>query len=56
MRDDTKLTALKRFVGDGIADGTLRPTITRTFAFDQIADAHRFIEAGEHIGKIIVTP
>jgi NADPH:quinone reductase-like Zn-dependent oxidoreductase len=40
-----QLVALKRFVGDGLADGTLRPTIARSFAFDQIADAHRFIEA-----------
>jgi NADPH:quinone reductase-like Zn-dependent oxidoreductase len=45
MRDDAQLAALKRFVGDGLADGTLRPTIARSFAFDQIADAHRFIEA-----------
>ena len=55
MRDDGQLAALKRFVGDGLADGTLRPTIARTFPFDQIADAHRFIEAGEQIGKIVVT-
>jgi NADPH:quinone reductase-like Zn-dependent oxidoreductase len=40
-RDDAQLAALKRFVSDGLADGTLRPTIARTFAFDQIADAHR---------------
>jgi NADPH:quinone reductase-like Zn-dependent oxidoreductase len=55
MRDDDQLAALKRFLGDGLADGTLRPTIARTFPFDQIADAHRFIEAGEQIGKIVVT-
>jgi len=55
MRDDARLAAVKRFVGDGLADGTLRPTIARTFAFDQIADAHRFIEAGEQVGKIVVT-
>ncbi|MGQ7935329.1 zinc-dependent alcohol dehydrogenase family protein [Paraburkholderia sp. D1E] len=54
-RDDTQLTALKRFVDEGIADGTLRPTIARTFAFDDIVSAHRFIEAGEHVGKIVVT-
>jgi NADPH:quinone reductase-like Zn-dependent oxidoreductase len=55
MRDDAQLAALKRFVGEGLADGTLRPAIARTFAFDQIADAHRFIEAGEQVGKIVVT-
>lgn len=54
-RDDAQLTALKRFVSEGIADGTLRPTIARTFAFDELAAAHRFIEAGEQVGKVVVT-
>ena len=54
-RDDAKLAALKQFVSLGLADGTFRPTISRTFTFDQIADAHRFMEAGEQVGKIVVT-
>lgn len=54
-RDDTKRAALKRFVSDGLADGTLRPTIARTFPFERIADAHRFVEAGTQIGKTVVT-
>jgi NADPH:quinone reductase-like Zn-dependent oxidoreductase len=54
-RDDLKLAELKRFVSEGLARGALRPTIARTFAFDDIANAHRFIEAGEQIGKIVVT-
>jgi NADPH:quinone reductase-like Zn-dependent oxidoreductase len=54
-RDDQKLAELKRFVSDGLARGALRPTIARTFTFDDIANAHRFIETGEQIGKIVVT-
>lgn len=54
-RDDVQLAELKSFVNEGLADGTLRPTIDRTFAFDDIAAAHRFIEAGEQVGKIVVT-
>jgi NADPH:quinone reductase-like Zn-dependent oxidoreductase len=54
-RDDEKLAALKTFVGAGLAEGALRPTIARTFAFDDIAEAHRFIEAGEHVGKVVIT-
>ena len=56
MRDDVQLALMKRFVGDGIADGSLRPVIARTFPLDEIADAHRFIESGEQIGKVVVTP
>ena len=47
--------ALKHFVSTGLADGSFRPTIARTFPFHQIADAHRFIEAGEQVGKVVVT-
>ncbi|CAG4927998.1 zinc-dependent alcohol dehydrogenase family protein [Paraburkholderia saeva] len=54
-RDDAQLAALKRFVSEGLADGTLCPAIDRTFPFDEIAAAHRFIEAGEQVGKIVVT-
>lgn len=54
-RDDARLAALKQFVGQGLTDGAFHPTIARTFPFDQIADAHRFMEAGEQVGKIVVT-
>ena len=53
--DDTQLAALKRFVTEGLADGSLSPTISRTFPFDQIVEAHRFMEAGSQVGKIVVT-
>ena len=54
-RDDESLAALKAFVAAGLAEGAFRPTIARTFAFDRIADAHRFVEAGEQVGKVVVT-
>jgi NADPH:quinone reductase-like Zn-dependent oxidoreductase len=53
--DDTQLAALKRFVTEGLGDGSLSPVIARTFPFDEIVEAHRFIEAGSQIGKIVVT-
>jgi NADPH:quinone reductase-like Zn-dependent oxidoreductase len=54
-RDDTKLESLKTFIGDGIVSGDLKPVIAKTFPFDKIVDAHRYLEAGEQIGKIVVT-
>jgi NADPH:quinone reductase-like Zn-dependent oxidoreductase len=50
--------ALKRgvdFVLKGLADGKLVPIIAKTFPLDKIADAHRYMEANEQIGKIVVT-
>jgi NADPH:quinone reductase-like Zn-dependent oxidoreductase len=52
--DDKQLAELKRFVSDGLGDGSLSPSIARTFPFDEIAEAHRFLEAGTQIGKIVV--
>ncbi|RUV30384.1 zinc-binding dehydrogenase, partial [Mesorhizobium sp. M7A.F.Ca.MR.148.00.0.0] len=32
-----------------------KPIIDRTFAFDQIVEAHRYLESNEQFGKIVVT-
>lgn len=38
-----------------VAAGKLKPYIHSTFPLEQIADAHREMESGMHIGKIILT-
>ncbi len=38
-----------------IEAGRIRAVIERTFPLDQAADAHRLLEAGEHVGKIVLT-
>ena len=53
--DDAKLATLKQFVGAGLASRSLNPTIAKVFPFDEIVDAHRYIESGEQVGKIVVT-
>ncbi len=37
-----------------IADGTFKPVIDKVFPLDDAAGAHRHMEAGGHIGKIIL--
>jgi NADPH:quinone reductase-like Zn-dependent oxidoreductase len=54
-RNDQRLAAMKQFVNDGISSGSLVPAIARTFAFDEIVQAHRFLESGNQVGKIVVT-
>ncbi len=39
----------------GLADGHLKPVIAKTFAFDDLAEAHRYLEANQQIGKVVVT-
>lgn len=50
-----KLEQAKSFVNAGLASGKLHPVIDRTFAFEDIAKAHRHMEANAQVGKIVVT-
>ena len=56
----TLLNAAKRaemteFVLRGVANGTLKPIIDKTFPFKDIAEAHRYLESNQHVGKVVVT-
>jgi NADPH:quinone reductase-like Zn-dependent oxidoreductase len=55
VQDPARLDAARRFVLDGLSAGALRPIIAKTFPFEQIADAHRYLESNEQFGKIVVT-
>ncbi|WP_018267068.1 zinc-dependent alcohol dehydrogenase family protein [Methylosinus sp. LW4] len=44
-----------RFILDGLATGSLRPIIARSFPLERIVEAHRFLESNEQIGKVVVT-
>lgn len=35
--------------------GRLKPVVARTFPFDRAADAHRFIQSRQNIGKVVLT-
>lgn len=55
VSDPDRFARGKAFVTDGLTQGALKPIIARTFPLAEIADAHRYMEASEHIGKIVVT-
>ena len=55
VRNPERMAAGKQYVLDGLASGKLKPIIAKTFPFEKIIDAHRFMESNEQIGKIIVT-
>jgi NADPH:quinone reductase-like Zn-dependent oxidoreductase len=38
-----------------LASGALRPVIAKTFEFDEIVAAHRFLESNAQFGKIVVS-
>jgi NADPH:quinone reductase-like Zn-dependent oxidoreductase len=55
VRDAAKLAAAKTFVLAGLKSGALRPVIARTFRFEEIVEAHRYLESNAQFGKIVVT-
>ncbi len=46
--------ALRREVWPLLDSGRVTPVIFRTFPLAQASDAHRLLESGEHIGKIVL--
>ena len=53
--DKTRRKAAIEFVVKGLETGALKPVIDRTFAFDEMADVHRYLERSGQFGKIVVT-
>lgn len=53
--DEDRFARGKDYVYRGLADGSLKPVIDRTFHLNAIADAHRYMESNEQKGKIVVT-
>jgi NADPH:quinone reductase-like Zn-dependent oxidoreductase len=54
--DPERFARAKTLILQGLADGHLKPVIAKTFPLEQIADAHRYLESNQQIGKIVVTP
>ena len=52
--DETRRKAAIEFVTKGLQAGALKPVIDRTFTFDEMADAHRYLEQRGQFGKIVV--
>lgn len=55
VRDPVRLDKAKNFVINALVSGALKPMIAKTFAFEEIAEAHRFLETNQHLGKVVVT-
>ena len=53
--DPARLQAAKSFVLGGLESGALRPIIAKIFRFEEIVDAHRYLESNRQFGKIVVT-
>ncbi|MFK8401847.1 zinc-dependent alcohol dehydrogenase family protein [Pseudomonas sp. BGr12] len=55
LEDPQRLREASDFIYAGLADGSLCPVIARTFAFDEIVEAYRYLESNQQFGKVVVT-
>lgn len=53
--DPKRLERGVAFVNSGLADGSFKPIIAKTFPLEQIVEAHRYLESNQQIGKVVVT-
>ena len=49
------LPALIDYVVSGVKEGFYTPNIDRTFNFDELIEVHRYLEAGDTSGSVVVT-
>ncbi len=52
--DPVVVRRMAAFLTAGLRSGALRPVIDRVFSLGEIADAHRHLERGQQVGKIVV--
>lgn len=55
VRQPEARARLVDYIGRGLASGALRPVIDRTFALEDVAAAHAWLEGNAQVGKIVVT-
>ncbi|MGW4893307.1 zinc-dependent alcohol dehydrogenase family protein [Kitasatospora sp. NPDC004240] len=53
--DRERLRRAEAFVASGLRTGAFAPAVDRVFGLDEIVEAHRYLEAGAQVGKIVVT-
>ena len=49
------LPAMKKYIYDRLADGSFKPKIAKTFPFDQVVEAYKYLESNQQVGKIVIT-
>ena len=53
--DEARRKVAVEYICKGLESGALKPVIDRTFKFDDMVEAHRYLESNGQFGKIVVT-
>lgn len=55
-RDEDKMLPWMTEIMKGVDEGWIRPHVDKTFPFAEVAEAHRYIEDRNNIGKVVLVP
>lgn len=55
IHDPARFAPACAFILNGLLSGEFKPKIAKTFPFEQIVAAHRYLEGNEQLGKVVVT-
>ena len=53
--DANRFSRAKHYISSGLKSGAFRPSIDATFDLEHIVAAHKYLESGQQVGKIVVT-
>src|SRR3984957_8365304 len=55
LTPDPVFPKAKQYIFDHLASGAFTPVINKTFRFEDLIEAHRYMESNAQVGKIVVT-
>ncbi len=55
MSDPERLARAKHYVFDKLIKKQFKPTIGKTFRFEQVVQAYQYLESNDQVGKIVLT-
>ena len=54
LMDQPKAQAGIEFVKSGVQSGKLKPTVGKSFSFEEAAESHRYLDSNQQFGKIVL--
>jgi NADPH:quinone reductase-like Zn-dependent oxidoreductase len=51
-----KVAVWMRDILSGVDEGWINPHIDRTFSFEEVGEAHKYLEQRKNTGKVILVP
>jgi len=55
LKTPERFEPMKRYVYEHLSNGSFKPHVDRTFPFEQAADAYRYLESNQQVGKVVIT-